>query len=171
MPAASQKKRPSRDHETLVDHLARALRERASRGQPTVFENRIGQTDALNVFVIWDRWGEIRRDERSKIIIDAYKRIDEGKSERVAIATGATLDEAIAMGVLPYWIAITRKRDDPASPEQLREAMIDEGAVETVSGLQLRFNSLEEAKEAYSRLTAKVPGPYWAIVHEVSRGD
>jgi hypothetical protein len=138
----------------------------ASKGQPLVFVNRIGTSGALNVTVVWQAWSDLGHQARSDIIVDAYRRMG---VEKIPIALGLTFEEAISSGLLPFSIVPLVRESDPISRDSIRTALLHEGAVETSSGLVLRFADSGQAQEAYRRLIQSVSGPYWSIVHELPR--
>jgi len=156
----------ARDHSSFVQRLYAALSAGASKGQPLVFENRIGTSGALNVTVLWQAWSELGHQARSDIIVEAYRKMG---VERLAIALGLTFEEAVSSGLLPYSIVPLVRESDPVSPDSIRAALLQEGAIETSSGLFLRFADSGRAQESYRRLIQSVPGPYWSIVQELPR--
>ncbi len=164
MPTVREKKAWERNHASLVGGLYEAMRAGAAKGQPLVFVNRIGTSGALNVTVVWQAWSDLGHQARSDIIVDAYRRMG---AEKIPIALGVTFEEAISSGLLPFSIVPLVRESDPISPDRIRTALLQEGAVETSGGLLLRFADSRQAQEAYRRLVQSAPGPYWSIVHEI----
>ncbi len=164
MPTVREKKTWERNHASLVGGLYEAMRAGAAKGQPLVFVNRIGTSGALNVTVVWQAWSDLGHQARSDIIVDAYRRMG---AEKIPIALGVTFEEAILSGLLPFSIVPLVRESDPISPDRIRTALLQEGAVETSGGLLLRFADSRQAQEAYRRLVQSAPGPYWSIVHEI----
>ena len=164
MPTVREKKAWERNHASLVGGLYEAMRAGAAKGQPLVFVNRIGTSGALNVTVVWQAWSDLGHQARSDIIMDAYRRMG---AEKIPIALGVTFEEAISSGLLPFSIVPLVRESDPISPDRIRTALLQEGAVETSGGLLLRFADSRQAQEAYRRLVQSAPGPYWSIVHEI----
>ena len=74
------------------------------------------------------------------------------------------------MGYLPFKIVSTRRKEDPVTLDRLSNALAPVGGIHIRTGTshELRFPSQEYAEEPYRQLAAKIPGPYWAIVQEVS---
>jgi hypothetical protein len=158
----------------LADALYRAIRNPApSRGEPMIVENRIAQTKSAHVTVVWDRWDDIPPEGRSKVILDAYARAGRLADLTITAAMGLTGEQALRIGFLPYSIIPTRRARDKASPQELESAMAAVGGLELKIGssTQLRFPTLEKAEDAYRELSQKIPGPYWAIVHEQPAND
>lgn len=155
----------------LVDRLAEELRSGRESGQPTVYEQAF-PTDKLRVTVIWDAWDRLPLEDRTAIILQAFERA-EGLDyrERIALASGLTVPEAHAAGMLPRQVIVALRGGDPVTMEQCRQAMIDEGASTLLDAErpQLRFATLDEAEAARRRLSARLPGsdPVWIITQEV----
>lgn len=158
-------------HRGFVDRLVAQFRDGRPRRQPILLEDRIGRSDSLTVTVIWDGWDKLEPGDRSDLILEAYQALDPATADRIAVVQGLTMREAISRGVLPFRIETTCKLGDPASSDQLRQALLDEGAIESPNGLELRFRTQDEAKRAYVRLLERIPGPHWVIVHEVPQPD
>lgn len=142
-------------------------------GEPLVVENRIGQTRSMHVAVIWDKWKNLSPTDRSKIILDAYAKAHRLPDSVITVAMGLTGEEAFRMGFLPYSIVTTRRQGDKATFDELAEAMVSVGGmvVKVGSAVQVRFPTSEMAEDAYRELSQKVPGPYWAIVHDQSASE
>jgi hypothetical protein len=156
--------------EEIVSAIANELRSAPALGGPLVYETEIPQTGTYHVFVVWQRWRDVPSEYRSSIILDAYQRVDPSMASHITIATGITMEEAIELGLLPYQVVAMRKKGDPVPEERLTKALLDEGAVETAAGVQLRFPTKELADQAYMHLVDKVPGPYWAVEHTIPSG-
>lgn len=160
----------ARAREELVAVLANELRVPASGGshQPFIFEQEIPQTDTFHVIVFWDRWREVPPEERSAIIMDAYERTEPSMVPQVTIAMGVTVEEAIRMDLLPFQVQPMTRDSDHADSERLRTLMIEEGAVQTRDGLQLRFPTRRLAEEAMERLLKEAPEGHWTLVETVT---
>jgi hypothetical protein len=103
------------------------------------------------------------------MILEAFAQANPGKKDLVSTAVGRTTEEAITLGYLPYRIAPAAHHIGEDKWERIDAALKEEGAVKTATGLQLRFERLDEAQDALLRLQEKIPGPYWTIVEEVVR--
>lgn len=158
----------------LVDQLSATLRRTDKVSGPArVIENQIAQTKSVHIVVIWDEWKELPPTSRSKVILEAYSRAKRLRGSTITVAMGLTGEEALRMGFLPYSIVTTRRQGDKVAPQKLTTALAHAGGIilKVGSSTQLRFPTLEQAEEVYRQLTQEVPGPYWAIVHEVSASE
>ena len=158
---------PSRD---LLDRLLSELRSPGERGEPLILQNSIGEMGHVNVYVVWSRWKGISPNHREHLIRDAYRAFDPGLSDKIVIASGLAFEEAIADGVLPIRIFPSGVGVDPSTSEEIRAAMIEEGAIETSHGLELRYPSVDEAAPAYDRLDQRFPKVF-RIIEEIPRFD
>lgn len=151
-----------------VAELAHRIKSPLVLAEPFILQDRIAQTRTRHVVVIWDDWDDLDSAARSQVIVDAFNAADVLGEDSVSVAMGITQQEAMQMGYLPYGIVTTRKGTDPVSLEQPRHAMENVGGIHirTGSSHQLRFPSLDLAKEAYRQLLGVIPGPYWAITQE-----
>src|SRR6266446_5364437 len=90
-------------------------------------------------------------EDRTATILRAYEQA-EGREyrDRIALASGLTVPEAQAAGMLPYQVIAAVRKGDPVTAEQCRQALIEEGA-STLFGEdqpQLRFSTEQEAEAA-----------------------
>jgi hypothetical protein len=160
---------------SLADRLAAELKHSRDAGQPLIYEQTF-PTGKSRVTVIWDDWGRVPLRERTATILRAYE-LAEGPDarERVALASGLTVPEAHAAGMLPYQIITALRRSDPMTWEQARQAVLEEGAttLEDPATPQLRFTTEEEAQAARQRLIRKFPGSddVWLIHREAAAHD
>jgi hypothetical protein len=159
----------------LTERLADELRNNRESGQPVIYEQEF-PSGGIRATVIWDAWDHLPLEDRSTVILRAYE-LAEGRSyrEKLALVSGLTVPEAYAAGMLPFQIIAALRSGDPVTPEQCRQAMIDEGA-STLFGAdkpQLRFASEEEAEAARKRLARRLPNsePVWVITQEVGKVD
>lgn len=157
----------------LVDRLAEELTSGHESGQPVIYETSLPNHKS-RVTVVWDDWDRLPLEERTEIILDADERAEgPGTGERIALASGLTVPEAYAAGMLPFQIITALRRGDPVTPEQCREAMIEEGASTLLSPErpQLRFATLDEAEAARARLSHRLPSsePVWVVAQDLSR--
>jgi hypothetical protein len=159
------------ERQELVERLAEELRSPSDRGQPLILENPIGETDNFNVYVIWDRWAGLPHSLRPTVIVGAYMKFNGTGSNRIPIASGLTVTEAILEGLLPVRIEPVPRRDARFAPQELRAAMVEEGAIETVGGLQLRFTSLEEAQAVFDRLQDRFPNAFRLVEEQPALTD
>jgi hypothetical protein len=159
----------------LAAQLAAELKSAREYGQPLVYEQEF-RTGKVRVTVIWDAWDRLPLEERTSLILRAYE-MAEGPDfrSRIALASGLTVPEAHAAGMLPYQILPALRLGDPVTPEQAREALLAEGASALVGPQmpQLRFTTQEEAEAALQRLSRRLPGsaPIWVINREITAQD
>lgn len=159
----------------LAEKLAAELKSSRESGQPIIYEQEF-RTGKIRVTVVWDAWDGIPLQERTATILRAYE-IAEGTDlrDRIALASGLTVPEAHAAGMLPYQIITGLRQGDPVTPQQAREAMVAEGASQLVSPAmpQLRFATEEEAEAGRRRLIQRLPGtePIWIINREITAYD
>ena len=159
----------------LADRLADELRHNRASGQPVIDEQEF-PTGQIRVTVIWDEWDRLAMEERTPVILRAYE-LAEGRDycDRIALATGLTVPEAYASGMLPFQVIPALRKDDPVTPAQCRHAMIEEGASTLLDAdkPQLRFASEEEANATRNRLAQRLPGSeqVWVIIHDVGTVD
>lgn len=151
----------------LAEKLATELKSSRDFGQPLVYEQEYS-TKKSRVIVIWDEWPDASLEERSSVILKAYE-IAEGAAgrEKIALASGLTVPEAVAAGFLPFQVFPGLRKTDPVKPEQVREVMLEQGAskLNDADGIQLRFATKEEAEACRDRLVLRLPEsePIWII--------
>lgn len=166
---------PHRTAGNLAERLAEELRSSRESGQPMVDELEF-PNGRIRVSVIWDVWYRLPLEDRTTVILRAYE-LAEGRDyrNRIALASGLTVAEAHAAGMLPYQIIPALRSGDPVTSEQCRQAMLDEGASTLLNpnAPQLRFPTEEEAEACRKRLTQRLPGsePVWLIHRDVMAQD
>jgi hypothetical protein len=159
----------------LVDRLVDELESGRESGQPFIYEQTF-ETGKIKILVVWDEWKDLSLEQRTSVILAALERSD-GKEYRakVALASGLTVPEAAAAGMLPYQVITALRRNDPVTSEQCRAAMLAEGA-STLFGpqtLQLRFPTEESAEACKKRLIKALPDSddVWVLTREISAQD
>ncbi|HLN26879.1 MAG TPA: hypothetical protein VK395_03990 [Gemmataceae bacterium] len=157
----------------LAERLAEELRRSRESGQPVIDEQEF-PTGKIRVTVIWDEWDRLPLEDRTAVILRAYDLAEgHGLRDRIALASGLTVPEAYAAGMLPFQIIPALRRDDAVTPEQCRQAMIDEGASVLLAAdkPQLRFATEDEAEAARKRLAQRLPNSdqVWVITQEVGK--
>ena len=89
------------NHNELVEAIVAEFDRQEGDG-PVIIQEAVQASDRLHVFVIWDRFRNVREEHRSAAILDAYQQhFGEETMLRVAIAMGLTQAEADAMGIAP----------------------------------------------------------------------
>jgi hypothetical protein len=157
----------------LAPELAEELRSHREFGQPIIDEEHF-KTGAIRVSVLWDRWDGVASEDRGAAIIQAYRMVEGAEfARRIALAGGMTFPEAHASGMLPFQVIAALRRDDPVTPDQCRQAMIDEGASTLLdpNRPQLWFATEDEAEASLKRLALRLPGSeqIWQIMQEVGQ--
>jgi hypothetical protein len=156
--------------EAFVEELANELAG-SGRGDAVIFEIPVRQTDTYHIIVVWDAWRLVAPEERSAIILDAYEKREAQKQDQipkaaqVTLAMGLTWADPLLRHALPYRIE-SHARSQEADARQIERALLDEGAVRTPNGLQLRFPTQETAERAWARLQGRMPDAHWAVVGE-----
>ena len=162
---------PRRTVGNLVGRLVDELRSDRHSGQPLIDEEEF-PTKKLRVNVIWDEWDRVPLEDRTATSLRAYEQA-EGREyrDRSALASGLTVPEAHAAGMLPYQVIAALRKGDPVTVDQCRQALIEEGAsiLFGEDNTQLRFSTEEEAEAARKRLAQRLPNsePVWVITKEV----
>jgi hypothetical protein len=159
----------------LAKRLAEELKSSRDYGQPLVYEQEYA-TKKTRVSVIWDEWADASLEERSAIILRAYELAEGGNArEKVALASGMTVPEATAAGMLPFQVLPGLRPTDPVNFDQVKAAMLKQGAsqLHEEDGLQLRFATREEAEACRQRLIEELPdsAPIWIISRDVHVRD
>jgi len=91
--------------QSFVDAIVEEMRpdkldSESSPDAPTIVEERIRGSSRIHVTVIWDRWGQVGPEERSRIILEAYETaLGPGTFLTLTSALGLTQAEAKKLGV------------------------------------------------------------------------
>lgn len=166
---------PRKTDKKLVDRLADELKANRESGQPFIYE-QVFSTGKVRVLVIWDDWKDLPLEQRTSIIHSAIEQSD-GKDYRatVALASGLTVPEGVAAGVLPYQIITALRKSDKVTFEQCWDAMLTEGASLLFGPkvLQLRFPTEESAEACRKRLIKRLPGSddIWIVTWDITAQD
>lgn len=85
----------------LVDLLCKEWQDAHSRNaEPVILEEKGRDGKLVHVYVVWDKWLDVDRAERSEIIMDAAeKSLSPGDLMNITIAMGLTASEARQMGL------------------------------------------------------------------------
>jgi len=89
-----------------ADELTRLLHNEWTKpkksGQPLIIVEG-NKREALHIYVIWDKWGELNQTERSEIIMDVVDNLPGADrlaaDSPVTVAMGLTTEEAKRMGI------------------------------------------------------------------------
>ena len=157
-PTATVFKREER--EAMVAQLAKELAGEATEQGPVIFEIPLEGMEKFDALVVWGKWKDLASQTRSEIILAAYKE----KKDKIAQPLGVTYKEAIEQNLLPYGVVpLTRNGEIPL--EKLKEAMKKHGAfVLPGAKVDLRFPTMEMARQAHQKLIDELPKGYWSIV-------
>src|SRR5437764_11001146 len=117
---------PRRPVTNLIERLADELKAGRQSGQPLIDEEEF-PSKKLRVNVIWDAWDRVPLEERTATILRAYEQA-EGRDwrDRIALASGLTVPEAQAAGMLPYQVIAALRKGDPVTKDECRQALIDQ---------------------------------------------
>ena len=63
---------PSEDRAKLLGTLVRELSGQAASGGPVIFEIPLDSTNKVDVLVVWDAFRDLRSEDRTDLILDAY---------------------------------------------------------------------------------------------------
>lgn len=154
----------SERRQALLDQLKQELAGGQSPNGPVIFEIPLRQSDKKDVLVVWPAFRDLRSEDRTQLILDAYQ---QPEREQIAQALGVTYEEAMEQQLLPYAV-VPMTRAGEADPAELRRAMIREGAIVTPAGkVDLRFPTLAMAENAHRKLSESLPKGYWTLSQSV----
>ena len=166
---------PRKPDAKLVERLVDELKANRESGQPFIYEQSFS-TGKVRVLVIWDDWKDLSLEQRTNIILSAIEQSD-GKDyrARVALASGLTVPEGAAAGMLPYQIITAHRKADEVTLEECRDAMLAEGASRLFGPniVQLRFPTEDSAEACRERLIKKLPNSddIWVVYREITAQD
>jgi hypothetical protein len=159
----------------LAEKLAYELKSERDCGQPFIYEQEY-RTGKLQINVVWDEWHGIQLQKRSATISRAYE-LAEGADyvDRIVLASGWTVPEAHAAGMLPFEIIPAIRHGDPLTAAQAYIAMLEEGGTKLFNAnrVHLRFATQEEAEASRQRLIRRFPGSdeVWIINGDITAQD
>jgi hypothetical protein len=101
MPVREMKPQRSSQHAELVDQLtAEWANPNSSNAEPVIYIERDANGKPANVYVVWSRWSDIDRAERSEIIVEAAeRRLSPPEALNISIAMGLTAEEGRRLGM------------------------------------------------------------------------
>lgn len=157
------------DREPMIAQLAKELKGEPTENPPVIFEIPLSGVDKIDVLVVWEKWKEkdVPSQTRGEIILAAYG----GEQNKIAQPLGVTYKEAMEQNLLPYAVVpMTRKNEVPV--DQLKAVMKKYGGfVLDDDKVDLRFPTMEMAREVHKKLVDEMPKGYWSIVHSVGPID
>lgn len=159
----------------LVDKLVDELKSDRQAGQPFIYEYQFS-TGKVRVLVVWDEWKDLSLEKRTAVILRAYDKAgEEGIRANIALASGVTVPEATAAGMLPYRVFPALRTTDDVTPQECREALLTEGATKLFGTdlVQLRLATQDQADECVKRLIARLPksADVWLVTKELAIPD
>src|SRR5262249_49618193 len=93
---------PRRPVGDRAEELASELKSNRESGQPLIEEQEF-PTGKIRVTVIWDKWHRMPLEDRTAVILRAYDLAEgPGFRDKIALASGLTVPEAHAPGMLPF---------------------------------------------------------------------
>ncbi len=156
----NETKLPADRRKAILERLVAEREGKPAPDGPVIFEIPLEQPDKLDVMVVWREWEQIRSEDRTQLIQEAYH----DKGDGLALALGVTYQEAIDQGVLPFRV---RPRFGPQShftEEELRAACLSVGGfVGPEGGVELRFPTRTTAEQAVEQLIEWLPGSQWVV--------
>ncbi len=144
--------------------MANELAGRHAEKGPVVFEIPLNDSDRIDVLVVWHEFPEIRSEDRTSLILEAYQ----NRPDNIADALGVTYDEAMDQHLLPYAVVPMTRRGE-GDKQQERKAMLQEGGIALPQGkVDLRFPTMAMAETARRHLCDRLPQGYWSISQSVA---
>ena len=130
---------------------------------PLIFEIPLerldGPSDRMDVFVVWDSFQNLRSDERTALILEAYH----DRADQIVQALGVTRQEASDQCLLPYDVT-SLILDDDIDTNEVNQAKLEEGGFSVSQDkVVLRFPTRSMAEAAARRLLAKFRGINWNV--------
>jgi len=151
--------------ESLLRKLASEHAGPGTADGPLIFEIPLGRSDKIDVLVVWKEFEDLRSEDRTELILDAYNE----QKDKISLAMGVTYQEAIGQQLLPYTVIPMTRRGGGVDPAELRKAMLDEGGIPlSDEKVDLRFPTMAMAEAAHRRLIERLPGVYWSIIEGVA---
>jgi len=101
MPVQRISKRVSEESQSLVDRLAGELKgEKSEDPKPYVLVEGDEANGPLHIYVVWEEWESLAMQERSSVVMEAYKTCESPENVlRVTVAMGLTPEEAPRYGI------------------------------------------------------------------------
>ncbi len=158
-----------RKRSKLVSQLAAEMNGKplTGSGQPVIYEETIPGTETFHVVVVWNEWEGVPAAERGDMILEAYRQFAPNKVLKITISIGATVGEAISMGLLPYEVSAVRLSEKDPPMKLLKKAMRDAGAYNVYGEPRVYCRTSKEAETMRAKLQKRVPTSHWNILHGV----
>ena len=153
------------DRDAMTTQLTKELAGEATDEGPVIFEIPLSGTDKIDALVVWEKWKakDVAPHTRSEMILAAYGQ----EKDKISLPLGVTYKEAMEQNLLPYAVVpMTRKNELPLA--QVKAVMKKHGAfVLDDDKIDLRFPTMEMARQAHQNLVDELPTGYWSIVQSV----
>jgi hypothetical protein len=165
--------------ESLLTKLKHEIEGPGSKDGPVIFEVPAG-TECFDVLVVWEDWAQVRSEDRTHLILEAY-----GETQhKIAQALAVTFDEAMKEQLLPYAVASIFEREeklrrlvykDEADKKlhEIRAAKEEQGGFfsRPDGTIELRFPTRAMAEQVRNALVDKHNEFQWRVVAEVAVSD
>ena len=149
---------------TLLEALVNERAGKSSPEGPVIYEIPLELSDRVDILVVWDAFRDLRSEDRSALILEAYK----DQTAKIAQSLGVTRQEALEQFLLPYDVKAF-SRFDNVNKSELHKAMLDEGGFTLGDGkIALRFPTWAMAEEASLRLMQRVPEVQCCVEQAIS---
>jgi hypothetical protein len=129
---------------------------------PLIFEIPLerldGTLDRIDVIVVWDAFRNLRSEERTGLILEAYG----DRESSISQALGVTHDEMMDQALLPYRM-MHMEHPGEVDLHVINNAMLDEGGFMIGNRAELLLPTRRMAEAALARLNERVPNGRWAI--------
>ena len=150
--------------ETLLKQLSDELAGRGVESGAVIFEIPLEHADTVDVLVVWQEFEDLRSEDRTALILEAYKQEFGTGARTVSQALGVTYQEAMEQNLLPYAVQ-PMARAGEADADTLRQAMRKAGGIRLPNEkVVLRFPTMAMAEDAHRQLCDALPRGYWGIV-------
>ena len=151
------------DRQAMIAQLAKELAGQTTENGPVIFEIPLSDGEKIDVLVVWEKWKDIPSQTRSDVILAAYGK----QKDKIAQPLGVTYKEAIEQNLLPYAVVSMTSRDQlPVA--KLKAVMKKYGAFILEDGnVDLRFPTMEMARQVHQKLVDEMPKGYWSIKYSV----
>lgn len=92
--------RPPEYRELVAELVEEWRNPESTRQEPVIIEERDRQKLLIHVYVVWSRWDDVDRAQRSEIVMDAAEQcVSQEELLNIVVAMGLTQREAKQMGI------------------------------------------------------------------------
>ena len=164
----------SPEFDRLVSRLAEELKNPSPGPQPLIVEQEVSATRSRHVQVIWDQWKKLPDEQRTDVILEAYRQAEGAEyADQITIMNALTGAEALTLGLLPWKVEPNlSKSGGPSEADYGRALQKEEKQTVLGAGSVMRYGALryarkEDAEEALRRLKALLPKSSWTVSQDV----